>query len=233
MLPKQTLPVFEMTIPSTKKKVKFRQFTVREEKQLLQAEEMDDLAVIISTVKEVILSCVSGLERDELDRLAHFDIEYIMVQLRAKSVDEVATISLKCEKDPSHTPSIANIDIEQVKVVVPEGHTKDIKLFDDVGVMMRYPTIDDIVKLENMSGIEAAAMCIDYIYTKDEIFYAAEQTPEEIQEWVNDLKKEQVDKIGDLFFSKMPVYQLEVTHTCRDCGTTQTKTIKGFSNFFG
>lgn len=229
-LPKPQLPIFELTVPSTKQKVKFRQFTVREEKALVQAQQLDDIVVITNAVRAIIESCCTGLK--DTGTLTLFDVEYILTRIRAKSVGESIDLNMACDADPSHDRIPVRIMLEKIEVEFPEGHSKKIDLYDDVGVMMKYPDLDNVAEFDGLDGFDAIVMCIDYIYTSQEVYHAKDQTKEELVEFLNDLTKKQVNKIDELFFNKMPVYQHEISYTCRQCGHEHKKTIKGLSNFF-
>jgi hypothetical protein len=228
-LPKQTLPIFTLTVPSTKKKVSFRQFTVREEKMLSQAQQSEDIGVIANAAKEIIRACVTGVNPEEL---ALFDIEYIMTRIRSKSVGEKIDLTLKCEKDESHSPILARIELDKIEVKFPEGHTKNIELYAGNGIVMKYPTIESVERFESMDGLEVIADCIESVYTPEEVFYTKDQTKAEIIDYLESLTKEQVDKIDDLFFKRMPVYEYVLEYECRDCGHKHRKIVKGLSNFF-
>lgn len=224
------MPIFDLTIPSTKKKVKFRQFTIREEKALVQAQQSDDIATISNSVKEIVSACVTGL--DNVDELTLFDIEYIMTRIRAKSVGEIIDLTMPCDADATHKRIPVRINLDTIEVDFPEGHSKQIGLYEDVGVMMKYPTLGDVNNFENVSGFEAILMCLDYIYTNDEMFEAKDQTKEELMEFLEGLTKKQLEKIDDVFFNKMPVFKHEIEYVCVDCGHKHSKIIKGLSNFF-
>lgn len=229
MIPKQVLPVFTLTIPSTKKKVNYRQFTVREEKMMLQAQESDDLQLIVNTVKEIIKACVQDVD---VDTLALFDIEYIITKIRAKSSGEIIELSMRCENDETHPRIPALIDLEKIEVTFPEGHSKTIELYDGTGVVMRYPTINDLDNLDEKEILDAVAMCIESVYTEEEVYYAADQTAEELRDYIESLTDAQVEKIKQNFFATMPTFKHDLEYTCRECGHKHKKTIKGLASFF-
>lgn len=230
MLPKQQLPIFTLVVPSTGKKVKFRQFTVREEKMLIQAQSSDDLGVISNAVKEIITACVDGIK--DVEQLALFDVEYIMTKLRAKSVGEAIDLNMPCEIDENHRRIPIRIDLEKVEVTIPKGHNKKVPLYNDVGVVMKYPTLSMLEEFETVDGVESIIMCIDYIYTQEEVFQSAEQTKEELTEFIQGLTKAQFDLIEETFFKTMPKFEYEFVYKCGECGHDHKKVIKGLSNFF-
>jgi hypothetical protein len=230
ILPKQQLPMYATVIPSTKQRIKYRGFTVREEKQLLIAQESDDVDVIFSVIREIIAACVEG--DVDVERLAVFDVEYLMTQIRAKSVGEVVTLNMPCEIDPTHKTALVPIDLTKIEVDFPPNHQTAIVLFDDVGVQMKYPTIGDIAKMENASGIERVRICIQSIFTDQEVFDAADQTPGELTEFIESLTQPQLQKIEDQFFKTMPTYIHEFEYKCPECGHVHKRLVRGISNFF-
>lgn len=229
-LPKQVLPIFSLVIPSSGKRVNYRPFTVREEKMLAQAQQSDDIHVITNALKEVIKACVKDV--GDVDTLALFDIEYIITKIRAKSVGEYLDLSMPCDADENHQRIPVRINLDQIEVTIPEGHSKNIHLFDDVGVIMKYPSLKDLENFEKADGLEAIMACMDQIYTQDEMFEVKDQTKEEILEFLESLTEKQIQKIEEQFFKTMPVFKYEMDYVCSECGHKHHKVIKGLSNFF-
>lgn len=229
-LPKQTLPIYSLKIPSSGKTVNFRQFTVKEEKAMIQAQESEDIKVITNAVTEIILACVPSLK--SLDELALFDIEYIITKIRAKSIGESVDLMMLCDVDSEHKRTPVSIDIDRIEVTFPEGHSKTIPLYNDVGVVMRYPSLKDLNKVETLDGLSTIVSCIDHIYTAEEIFDAKDQSREELVDFVNSLTLPQIEKIEKTFFNTMPVYKYDIHFKCIDCGHEHTKVVKGLANFF-
>lgn len=229
-LPKQQLAVYSTTIPSNKRKIKFRGFTVREEKTLLLAQESDDADVILSCVKTILESCIQ--EQIDIESLTMFDIEYLMTHIRSKSVGETIQLRMPCDKDENHERSLVGVDVSKIEVKFPQGHETMIPLYDDVSVQMKYPSLRDIVALEEASGLDAVAMCIDKIITNEEVFEAKDETKDELMDFIESLTKEQLQRIEDKFFLKMPVFEHELAYKCKTCGHQHIKIIRGLSNFF-
>lgn len=234
-LPLMQAPVYELTIPSTKKKVKFRPFLVKEQKALLIAQQSDDPKVMIETVKYLIQSCVKGID---LSKLALFDIEYIFLQLRAKSIGEISELiysCLKC-KDPKAKVKL-EIDISKIEVEFPENVMANIELYDDVGVKMKYPDFDFLEKSKNLKiddiedSIEIITNCIEFVYDGDKIYGAKEQSKEELKEFVENLTNAQYLKIKN-FFENIPRLKKEVNFSCPVCNYNHNYTIEGIKNFF-
>ena len=138
-LPKLTTPTYELEIPSTDEKIKYRPFLVKEEKILMIAMESEDQAAIINAVKEIVKSCTFDVLN--ISKMPMFDVEYVFLNIRAKSVGEVSKIKLRCPDDKK-TFVATEIDLTEVKVQVDDGHTNKIELTDDMGMIMTYPTID-------------------------------------------------------------------------------------------
>lgn len=230
-LPKQQLAVFTTVIPSTKKKIKFRGFTIREEKTLLLAQESEDADVILNCVKNILESCIA--DKVNVEDMTMFDIEYLMTHIRSKSVGEVIQLRMPCDVDENHERSLVGVDVSKIEVKFPEGHETLIHLYDDVSVQMKYPSIRDIVALETATGLDAVVMCIDKIITNAEVYEAKDETKEELLDFVESLTKEQLQRIEDKFFMKMPVFEHELTYKCKTCGHEHVKIIRGLSNFFG
>lgn len=235
-LPMNTTPVYQLEIPSLGKKVNFRPFLVKEEKALLLAQQSEDPMVMLTSLKDVIKSCI----KDDLDvdALATFDIEYVFTQLRAKSVGEIIDLSLKCDKcDDEKAISKVNIDLTKLEIDKPEGHESNINLFDDVGVVMKYPTMDILKKLESVSDdnldevFEVMIECIDSIYNSSEVFHAKEQSKQEMLDFLNNLSSDQFVKIRQ-FFETMPRLKYDVEYTCPVCNKEHKKILEGLQSFF-
>jgi hypothetical protein len=238
-LPVQNTPVYTLEIPSTKEKFKFRPFLVKEEKALLIAQQSEDVAVMTDTLKGIIESCAKS--KIDIDTLATFDIEYIFCQIRAKSVGETVDLMFYCdvcEDDPKAAVKL-NIDITKIAVEFDANHNKKIPLFDDVGIIMKYPGIDMLTKLASLSDadgdfnsvIEVMAQSIDMIYSGDEIHHGKDTKLEEMVEFVNNLTSEQFMKMKD-FFESMPKYQHRLEYKCPVCSRDHKKILSGISNFF-
>jgi hypothetical protein len=238
-LPINNTPTFNLVIPSTGKSVRYRPFLIKEEKHLLIAQQSEDLMVMIDTLKEVIKSCV--LDPIDVDDLATFDLEYMFTQIRAKSVGEIIELLFPCDEDhgEQNDKAIVKVKIDLTSIVVEKSadHTNKIELFGDVGVMMKYPTIDGMKKLEktNTEDLDAVfaviADSIDFIYQGEEIFYAKEQSKEELLQFLNNLTSEQFLNIQK-FFATMPRIKKQVQYNCPICGKAHDKTLEGMQSFF-
>lgn len=234
-----TTPTYTMVIPSTETPVKYRPFLVREEKALLIAQQSEDVVVMVNTLKDVINSCV--IDNIDVNKLATFDIEYMFTQIRAKSVGEVIELIFPCDVDHGVDNEKARvkvpIDLTSLVVVKNPEHSSRIDLFGDVGVVMKYPTIEIMKKLEKLesNSLEAVfdiiAASIDYIYQGDEIYYGKEQTQDELSQFFNNLTSEQFLKVQQ-FFETMPRIRKEIDYTCPLCGKEHHKVLEGMQSFF-
>lgn len=235
-LPVQNTPIYTIEIPSTKEKFKFRPFLVKEEKALMLSQQSEDIDVMTDTLKSVIESCAKS--KIDVDSLATFDLEYIFCQIRAKSVGEIIELIFHCDTCEDDKAAVKlSFDITKIGVKFKEGHTKKIELFGDVGIVMKYPNIQTLNKLLNSNIDETDEItkiiteCIDYIYDSEEIFYAREQTTEELVNFIENLTSEQFNKVQD-FFATMPRMEEQVRYNCPVCGKEHNKILTGLSNFF-
>jgi hypothetical protein len=238
-LPFNTTPTYNVTIPSTQENIKYRPFLVKEEKALLIAQHSEDQVVMIDTLKNIIKSCT--LDKINPDTLATFDIEYLFTQIRAKSVGENVDLLFPCDIDHGEDNEKAKVkitfDLTKINVEIPEGHNKKIELFDDVGVIMKYPSINIIKQLENVSidDIEAVfniiSSSIDIIYNGSEMFHTKEQNKKDVVEFLENLTSNQFSKIQK-FFDTMPRLRQSVKYTCPVCSREHDKVLEGLDSFF-
>jgi len=238
-LPMNSTPTYNLVIPSTKKSVKYRPFLVKEEKSILIAQQSEDIVVMVDTLKDVIRSCI--LDKIDPESLATFDLEYIFTQIRAKSVGEIVELYFPCDVDHGEQNDKAkvkiSIDLTKIEVEVPEGHSNKIELFDDVGIIMKYPTIELMTQLENTDSddidniFNIVASCIDVIYEGDKIHYAKETKKQELLDFLYNLNSGQFVKVQN-FFASIPRIKKEVEYDCPICGLHHKKTLEGMQSFF-
>jgi hypothetical protein len=235
-LPINTSPMYTVEVPSTKESIKFRPFLVKEEKALLIAQHSESAQTMIDTLKEVIKSCTNG--KVNADALATFDLEYLFTQIRAKSVGENVDLIFPCDVCTDEKARVKlTFDLTKIKVDFPEGHTKTIELFGDVGVIMKYPSINVIKQIENVdmsdidSVFEVISASIEAIYNGQEIFYTKEQSKADIIEFLENLTSQQFAKIQK-FFETMPRLKQEVKYNCPVCSREHNKVLEGLDSFF-
>jgi hypothetical protein len=206
-LPKLTTPTYELEIPSTDEKIKYRPFLVREEKILLIALESGESKDIITAIKDIVTECTYG--KIDLGKMPMFDVEYVFLQIRSKSVGEVSTLKLLCPDDKETYVNV-DIDLSEIMVQVDEGHNPKIELTDEMGMNMTYPSIDSLsatgvtdITADNMLDVIGA--CILQIYDKkgEEVFETKDQTKKEISEFVETLNTKQYQEVQK-FIDNMP-----------------------------
>ena len=237
-LPKIATPTYELVIPSSKKKIKFRPFLVKEEKILILAMESQDSKQIANAVKNVISSCI--LSRGiKVEKLSTFDIEYLFLNIRGKSVGEQIEVMVTCPDDrKTQVPSVINIDT--IKVQIDKDHTRDIVLDDQYTLRMKYPSLDEFIK-NNFSNVgdinvddtfDLIASCIEQVYSEEESFAASDCTKKELSQFLEQLNSSQFKEI-EKFFDTMP----KLSHTVKVINpNTQVESeivIEGLQSFFG
>ena len=235
-LPKNSTPIYNLTIPSSGKTIKFRPFLVKEEKALLLAQQSEDATVMVNTLQSIISSCI--VDKIDVSSLAVFDIEYIFTQLRAKSVGEEIELIFKCGHCSDEKAKVKlSFDLTKIEVSKNPEHSNKISLFDSVGVVLKYPTIDVIKKMEGLNSdnindiFEVIVSCIDYIFDDQEIYYAKETSKEELLEFLNDLNTSQFGNIQK-FFETMPKIKIDVDFICPVCNAANHTELNGLSDFF-
>lgn len=232
-LPKIATATYTMTIPSSKQVVKYRPFLVREQKALLLAQQSEDHTVMIDTLKSVIETCV--LTTIDVDKLAVFDIEYIFLQIRAKSVGEIVDLMFAC--DSCGTQSQLSFDLTKAAVEFNKNHTNKIDLGNNVGIVMKYPSIDTLKRMEkfdvnNVADIfNVISECIDFIWEGEQVHYAKDSSPSELDDFINSLTSSQFELIK-AFFETMPSLEQKVIFDCPKCKTHHDKVLKGIDSFF-
>ena len=230
-LPKIDLPIFEGVLPSSGETFKYRQYTVKEEKILLVAQESKETGAEILAMKQVVNNCL--LDR-EIEDLAMFDLEYVHLVLRSKSVDNTMNFSVT---DPDTEEKIElELDVENVKMSSTEGHTKEIKINDDFVLFLKYPTIDAFVKITQMDSQDplinyfVMISCLDKIASEDEVYNFKDYTEEEIDDFMNNLNSQVIAQIQQ-FFETMPRLRHELKYVNKN-GDKKTFVIEGLRTFF-
>ena len=235
-LPTMDLPTYDLEVPSTKKKIKVRPFLVKEEKVLLMALESENEENIRGAVQNLLKSCIQS--RIKLENLATFDLEYIFLNIRAVSVGEIVEINVTCQDD-NETTVRYNLNLTDVKVTFPEGHSNKIMLTKDTGVIMKYPSFNRFVdsqfankEVTEDTVLEIIAESIDQIFQGEEVFDESTTTPKEFKEFVESLTNAQMEKLQK-FFETSP--KLEHKFKVRNPNTDVESeyTISGLAAFFG
>ena len=232
-LPTLKTPKYELTIPSTKEKVKFRPFLVKEEKILLMAAESRDPKEIFESLTTVISECIDKKNLD-INTWPTFDLEYVFLNLRSKSIGETVEISTQCEE--CNETVITSVDLSKVSVSYNDKHDSKIQLSKDIGVFMKYPNyeltstvVTDGTEIETL--IKLVSMCIDKIYDKDTIYSRTDYTDDEFEDFVLSLTQSDLDKIKQ-FFDTMPSMEHTETAKCLKCNHETTLEMRNLNDFF-
>ena len=234
-LPQINTPTYELAVPSTDKKLKYRPFLVKEEKILMIEMEGKEQSGILDAVKQIVASCT--FEKFDISKSPIFDVEYIFLNIRAKSVGEVSTVNLRC-LDDEKTFVRTDIDLTKVEVEMKEEHNNKIELTEEMGMIMTYPTLDSFADYEgtavNASNmIDIIASCIAQIYDKggEDVYEAKDSTKQELIDFVEQLNSKQFQDVQK-FFDTMP----KLTHTVKIKNPKTEKeseiTLSGLNDFF-
>ena len=235
-LPTMDLPTYDLEVPSTKKKIKFRPFLVKEEKVLLMALESDNEENIRSAVQNLLKSCIQS--RIKLENLATFDLEYIFLNIRAVSVGEIIEINVTCQDD-NETNVRYNLNLTDVNVTFPKGHSNKIMLTKDTGVIMKYPSFNRFVdsqfankEVTEDTVLEIIAESIDQIFQGEEVFDESTTSSKEFKEFVESLTNAQMEKLQK-FFETSPKLEHKFKVTNPKTNVESEYTISGLAAFFG
>ena len=235
-LPKLTTPTFELEIPSTDEKVKYRPFLVKEEKILLMAMESEDNAQIIGSVKDIVSQCT--FEKLNVSTMPMFDVEFIFLQIRSKSVGEVSKLKLLCPDGDGKTYAAVEVDLSKVSVQVGDDHTNKIALTDDMGIIMTYPTIDSFLEsgIETINAnnmLDVIGSCILQIYEEkgEKVYEAKDQTKKELTEFIESMNSTQF-KLVQKFFDTMPKLKHDIQIKNPKTKKESTITLNGLNDFF-
>lgn len=230
-LPKINQPIFQLTLPSNGKVVHYRPFTVKEEKLLLMAQESGERKDIINTYKQLINNC--AIDPVDVNQLASFDIEYFFVCLRAKSVSNISKVQVRDLEDNELYE--AEINLDKVEVVRKEEVSNNVKLTDQVGIILKYPTFQTLAKIEDPQDKASNTLailrgCIAQIYEGEEVHDTANYSTQELDEFIVSLNMKQVEEI-QRFFESMPKLVCKTKYVTKD-KQVKDLTIEGLENFF-
>jgi len=230
-LPKIDLPLFELTLPSTSETVKYRPFTVKEEKILLVAQESKDPNQMVLAMRQIATNCCPNID---IDQLPMFDLEYIMLQVRAKSIDNKVSFTIT---DPdTNNPVALELDIDEVDIVIDEEHTKEIVVTDDMYLMMRYPRLEEVSMFLNVvespteSLFDVMISCIDCVVNGDETQKLKDFTKDEVMSFVETFPGGTIDALQK-FFETMPKLRFKSKYINSE-GEEKEVTLEGTETFF-
>ena len=236
-LPKITTPTYELELPSIEKSVRYRPFLVKEEKLLVIALESEDTKQITNAIKTVIKNCI--LTKDiKVETLPTFDIEFLFLNIRGKSVGEQVEVNVICPDDNETNVSVS-IDLDDIKVQKNEEHTNKIKVDPKIMMEMKYPSLEQFIKnnfdFNNENQMEQSfdliASCIDKIYTEDEVWSAADVTKKEVIEFLESMNSSQFKDI-EKFFETMPKLSHKIQITNPKTKVESEVVLEGLASFF-
>ena len=231
-LPKLNAPTHKLVLPSTNEEITFRPFLVKEQKLLLMAQQNDNENEIVDNVVQIINNC-TGLDTSNLPV---FDVEYLFLKIRAKSVGDIVKLSVKCPDD-EETFADVTVDLDEVDVQIDESHTNIINITDDIKMIMKYPQMTDI-KLNNVSKTETESVfeilkkCILEVHNGDEIINSVDMKPEEISEFIDSLNTQQFESVMQ-FFNTMPKVRHVVSVLNPKTKVTGEVLLEGLQSFLG
>jgi len=234
-LPKLTTPTYELEVPSTDEKVKYRPFLVKEEKILLMAMESGENKEIVQAVKDIVTECTFG--KLNLGTMPMFDVEYLFLNIRSKSVGEISKLNVLCPDDKKTYASV-EVNLSEIKVQVDDGHTNKIELTDEMGIIMTYPTIDSfnetgIQTITASNMLEVIGNCVLQIYEEkgEKVYEAKDQTKKELNDFIESMNTSQFKKLQK-FFDTMPKLKHEITIKNPKTKKESKITLMGLNDFF-
>lgn len=229
-LPSLSTPEFFTKIPSTGQEIAYRPFLVKEEKLLLMAMEGNDDQEIQNTILNILNACIIT-EGVDATKLAVFDVEYLFLRLRGKSVGEMIDIKIGHVDSECNAKTDVSLNIEDIQV---QGEISDgkVQITDEIGAMIRYPSIADATRFDSTTAdgmFKMIASCIDYIYDQENVYQ--DFTIDEMVEWLEGLNQSSFQKIT-AFFEQLPKLSHDIEFTCKKCGETETVKLEGINSFF-
>jgi hypothetical protein len=242
MLPKLDVPIYSVNLISTGKPVRFRPFLVKEQKLFLMVSESNDPNEMINVIRQVLKNCV--LDEIDIDSLPTFDLEFLFMNLRARSVEEIVELRYKCNntvKNESGEEKQCNglveykLNILEIEPTKNPEHKNKIQITENLGICFKYPTFEMIQKYEKLSENEVMIRilidCIDFIYDKEQVYYAKDTPVKELEEFVDSLQQKDLEKFKQ-FFDTMPEIKKDVHFKCPKCSYEEDIEIKGIQSFF-
>jgi hypothetical protein len=239
-LPKLDVPTYEIELPISKTKIKYRPFLVKEQKNLLMAIESNESSTIQQNVKDILYNCTLT-EGIDIEKLPIIDIEYYFIQLRAKSVGEVVESRYRCnnEVNDKECGNIMEKDINlmDIKVEMDPDNNPEIQLSNKIAIKMKYPEfgiVKNSLDLDNINDItfNMIADSIEYIYDGEQFYYGHEAQPGEMLEFVEGMNQEQFMKV-EKFLNSLPTLKQNIEMTCGKCGFHHNIEVEGLESFFG
>ena len=231
-LPQIDVPIYELELTSDKSKVKYRPFLVKEKKILMIAAESEDPSAAYLAIKQIVNNCT--FNKVDVEEMALFDLQYLFLNIRSKSIGEVSEFKFPCPKCKNKIQS--SINFSEVQVYVDPEHTRKIMLTDNIGIYMKYPNIQ-IEKLakEKLSkqelDLKVIIKCIEYVFDEEQVYYAKDVDEKELYELIENLTEKQMEKISQ-FFQTIPTLKHDLDYKCQSCGNEGAYKIRDLQGFF-
>lgn len=243
MLPKIDVPLYEVKLPLLNKSVRYRPFLVKEEKLLLMAMESNEEKAVLDAVKQIVNNCC--VDDIDVDSLPIVDLEFLFLNLRARSVGEVVELQYKCnnkvkKEDSEEEKTCGNLvkfdlNLLEIKPEVDKNHSNKIMLSSETGIVMKYPNFKLVEKLDGDSEVDRVMKmiieCVDYVYDKDNIYYRKDIEEKELLEFVESLTRDQFKKVQS-FFETLPKIKKKLHFQCTKCNYEEDFDVEGLQNFF-
>lgn len=243
MLPKLDVPIYELKLPLLDKVVRYRPFLVKEEKILLMAMESNDEKAVVDAVKQIVNNCC--VDNIDVDILPIVDLEYLFLNLRARSVGEVVELQYKCNNKVKNEGSeeektcgnLVKFDLNllEIKPEIDEKHSNKIELSSDTGIVMKYPNFKLVEKIDADSEVDRIMKmiveCVDFIYDKDNIYYRKDIEEKELLEFIESLTRDQFKNVQN-FFETLPKIKKKLHFHCTRCNYEEDFDVEGLQNFF-
>lgn len=239
MLPKIDLPTYDLTIPSTGQTIRVRPFNVKEEKLLFMAVNAGDAEEIVKTVKQVINNCILN-DDVNIDKLPFFDVDYMFIFLRAKSIGESVEVNMTCNNELEDGRRCGNVfeadmDISKVDIIKDDAISNDIKLDKNSGVKMKYPTYSLIKHIESVPDIDKKTVIIvnsiEHIYDAKGMYSAKDYTKEQLKDFIENLTEENYKKLEN-YIDNFPTFAVRLEADCPKCGFHHVVRYTDFTDFF-
>jgi hypothetical protein len=230
-LPSLNTPKHELTLPSTGEKVEYRPFLVKEEKLLLMAQEANDETATLKAVEQIVDACTFG--KLNVKTIPVFDLEYVFIQLRAKSVGETSSIKITCPDD-METKVEVTVNLEDITCVKQEGHDNKIQLTDEIGMIMDYPKIDSMTVVDTSkpeSVFDLVRECIAQIYDTENVYERNDMSSSDLDNFLDSMSHSQFEQVQE-FFNTMPKVQYKTKVKNPETGVESDIVIEGMQNFF-
>tara|TARA_A200000159_G_scaffold58254_1_gene53724 strand:- start:967 stop:1689 length:723 start_codon:yes stop_codon:yes gene_type:complete len=237
-LPKINTPTYELVIPSSKKKVKYRPFLVREEKILVMALESEDMTQITNAVVDTITNCIQT-RGVKVSDLSTFDIEYIFLNIRSKSVGETIEVNITCPDD-GETQAQVSINVDDIKIQTDKNHTNIINLDDNLKMRLKYPALEQFIESnfeyntdesEVDKSLDVIISCVDIIYNEEESWAASDSSKKELKEFIEQMNTKQFKEI-ETFFATMPKLSHKIKVKNPKTGVVNDVILEGLASFF-